>query len=276
MTHAQLLSDFRRAVRNKSASAEDFDYYANITLPTFLRYLFKWDLHLSHLTYIPKLILTLSSDTWEYSWLDVSKYTSTSITPASGVFTVAGAKSTYFLSQGDLATFASTEYPIVDVASGTFTIDTSVSATGTLVVYARPLFFTDAYAIESGATAGTDEIPIKREQRFLPPNRHNSQDGDLSAKPKWRQRGDKIEISWNPGDSDKLHLYYIPEPIVFDNSNAMITALSNPTQMTSEGNRAFAWAMAENYWMQKGAKDEVLFCQSMYDRILRTAGVFGG
>ncbi|MDD4352701.1 MAG: hypothetical protein PHU71_07055, partial [Candidatus Gracilibacteria bacterium] len=161
-THANLLSDFKYVVRNTDVSSTDFDFHMNNTLPTFIRKLARFNLHNHHIQYIPKLKIDLTADTWEYSWLDETKYSNTDLDFTSGVTeALTGVKTTYFIAPGDLCTYNSIDYNILAVTGTTFTIDSSLTDTAHAgYVYARPLIFTDCYLLETGGTAGIDEIPV--------------------------------------------------------------------------------------------------------------------
>jgi hypothetical protein len=268
-THSTLLTDFRRVTKNPGVSAGDLDYYVNLVQPTFLRQLSGHGLIRSHLQYLPKLKLTLTNNQWQYSWLDVAKYTNAATSDTAGVITLAAAKSTYFLAPGDLATYNAIDYTIVDVAAGTFTLGTSVGAsTVQLDVYARPLFFTDAFLLKSTGTSGQDEVMVRRFSEMQTPTRDNQLG--------YRLNSDKIEIGWNPTSGDILHLFYVPTPVKFDNGNALMTALANPTQLTDEATDALIWTAGKAYWTQKGMADEVVSCKAVVDEIMGTAGFSKG
>ena len=282
-THAQLLSDFRRVCKDKNVQAADFDFMVNNVLPTFLRKLSRFNLHNSHIQYIPKLKLSLTQDKWEYDWLNAAKYSETvgATGDTAGLITLAGTKGTYFIAPGDLASYGTStlvDYYILDTTATTIQLDASVGATvNKLYVYARPLYFTDAYLLESGGVAGQDEIPVKRSGDMQAPGTpYIAQRGGKSGNPMYRVKGDKIEISFNPETSDVLHLFYVPYPVKFDYSNSLMTALTNPTQLTDEANNALVWYMGKPYWTQKGSADEIALCQSMVDEILGTAGFCKG
>jgi hypothetical protein len=266
--HATLLSDFRKVTRNPNVSASDFDFFVNSKLPTFLRQLSKWDLINSHYQYIPKLILTLTQNQWEYDWLNVAKYSSAAATATSGAIPVTTAESVYFIAPGDLATFGGTDYTIQLTTDAEIDLSTAVAATGTLYVYTRPLFFCDAYLLKEGTTAGRSEIPVYRSLEQLSPYK--------DPKYMYRVKGDKVEIGFGPRSGDKLHLFYVPNPLTFDNTNATLTDLTNPTQLTDEANTALVWLCGKSYFMQKGMPDDASYCDAMANEILGTAGMSKG
>jgi hypothetical protein len=266
--HATLLSDFRKVTRNPNVSASDFDFFINSKLPTFLRQLSRWDLINSHYQYIPKLIITLTQNQWQYSWLDIAKYSSAAETATSGVITLSTVQSVYFIAAGDLATFDTSDYTIQRTTDDEIDLSSIVAATGTLYVYARPLFFTDSYLLKDGTTTGISEIPVHRSLEMLSPYK--------DPKYMYRVKGDKVEIGFGTRTGDKLHLFYVPTPLTFDNTNATLTDLTNPTQLTDEANNALVWLCGKSYFMQKGMPDDASYCDAMANEILGIAGISKG
>lgn len=267
-TIAQLNTEFRQPTKDPNITTADLCRWANIALPILLRDLGKNGIVQEHLSFIPRLNLTMTADTWEYDWRTTSKYSATASDTA-GVIAVTGPQSTYFLAPGDTATYDGTSYQIIAVSSTSITLDTSVGATSVaLTTYADPLYIISGQYLFSGNTYQSD---MTRSSEILPPYGRARWDSDV----RYHIRGDKLQVSPVPSEADTLTLFYVPRPIKLDSTNSLHLALTNPTQLSDEMNRALVWLAGAQYWLQLESSKEVDRCMAIYRQILTAAGGSG-
>lgn len=267
-TLAQLATDMRQPLKDDDLTTAEATIWLNLALPIVYRDLWKFSLWAEHLTYIPRLEITMTSGEWEYNWRETSKYSADDVGASSGVISIDLPQSTYYIAPGDIAYYRDTNYTIIDLSSTCIVLDADIGpeVNGSLYIYANPLFIVNATYRKSGEEYPSTAI---RMANILSPNDIRYDDGISPVK--FYIRGNTLGISPLPGDGDILSLFYIPKPITLSSTNALITALENPSGLSDEMNQALVYKAGELFWLRRGEAKEAQANAAIYSAIINGA-----